>query len=335
MKRCIIAICCTVCAIGILWYRSPMRENSAVVSVKAATVTAQDIFDSVIAPGVIQENVVREIVLPVSATVKKLNVSLGDTVASGQFLFEIQPNSTAESVPALSEILNQFGITEDEAVSALGQYKVDAEKLFPSTPSVALGETQIKSPIHGIVTAINIKENQPCTGNSVAMRISNYDDLSVSAEIPELYIGSIRVGQSVSISGEALGSRNYSGIIKQISPVAKQKSSLTGSGETYVPVTISIQNEDRSLRPGYTVTTQIFTTKKKNAPTIPYHCILQDEAGRELVFIISEGRVYKKRILTGLELEDEVEVCYGLEIGDQIVENPPDSLRNGTKIALK
>jgi multidrug efflux pump subunit AcrA (membrane-fusion protein) len=56
--------------------------------------------------------------------------------------------------------------------------------------------------------------------------------------------------------------------------------------------------------------------------------------GSEKVFLIKENKVIEAPVSLGEKIGDMVEVLNGLKVGDQVVLNPPERLRNGLKIKV-
>ena len=327
----------TIITIGILWFTSPTFLALEPIPITITHAEKKDIYDSVIARGNIEEGDSQEIYLSSSAKIDQVCVSVGDSVENGQVLFEVSPAENPLAAGGnLSALLPELGdIHPEEIISVFSEYGIDAQDILSQqVPAVSSEpqEPEVRSPIAGIVTSINAKKDALLSNYQAIATVSDFSKLLVRVQIPEMYISRIQVGQSVDITGEAMEGRTYLGTVEKIYPVAKQKASLTGSGETVVDTMIRIINPDELLKPGYSVSAKIYTQKKSGALTIPYDCVWQDDQNRELVFVEQDGQVYKKRIQTGLELEKEIEVVRGLEKDDAVVLSPPKELKNGTKV---
>lgn len=329
-------IAVTVLIISVMWFSSPAFNAADPISVTVTTPEIKDIYDSVISKGSIEDGNAREIRVAASSEVRDVFVEVGDTVEAGQALFEIEPATEAigdlsSVIPALSGmdyervklLMEEYGINPEEYLSEI--------PAFNPTSSKPAGESRITSPISGVITQLNAKENSIISGFRAAAVVSDLSKLYVRVQIPELYIDRIKKGQEVDITGDAF-SRTYRGKVEKIHPIATKKSSLTGSGETVVDTLVSISNPDGGLKPGYSVNAKIYTQKKASAVTIPYTCILQDEENSESVFVIKNGIARKVKIRTGLELDDEIEVTRGLDGSEKIVLSPPPQLVNGGNV---
>ncbi len=335
-NRSIFTISVTALIIFVMWLSSPSFNKKPPIGVTAINPEIKDIYDSVISKGSVEDGDAREIRVAASSHVKDVYIEVGDSVEAGQVLFNVIP-SPRQPVADISSLIPEVAEIDYEAIELLiKEYGIDPEEylgqMLPAfNASEEQTESEIKSPISGVVTKLDAKENGTISGYRAAAVVSDLSKLYVRVEIPELYINRIKKGQEVDITGDAF-TKTYRGKVEKIYPTATKKTSLTGGGETVVDTLISITNPDGRLKPGYSVNAKIYTQKKKSAVTVPYSCILQDEKNNESVFVIKNGAIYRKNIITGLELDDEIEVTHGLSGAEKIVLSPTLQLEHGDKI---
>ena len=341
MKRGILCMILTAAIIGGMWLASPRRafQNRPVVSVSAAA--SKNIYDSVLARGSVEEGAARKIRLGHDARVDALHVRVGDSVAEGELLMQVSEAEAGESgvesvlalLPALTE--NQDALARVASLPEDMDYSAALAEFY--TPRATSEEfmPDVTAPISGVVTALSVQEGDVASGQSVVAAISDFHALQIRVRVPELYIQKVRVGQPAEITGEAFSQTPYRAVVAQISPTAKQKTSLTGSGETCVEVLLTINEEETVLRPGYSVSAKIYTENHENAVIVPYTSVQQDEEGREFVFLEQDGALSKRAIRTGLELDNEVEILAGIQAGERVVIDPSDALAHGAAVRVR
>lgn len=299
------------------------------ISVKVITAKKKDVYNSVVTSGTVSDNGIYNVVFSEDSTIEEVYVALGKRVKEGELLLTRQITS---EYPAF--FAKEFSGFAEQVVSAISQVGIQLETEF-FVPTISYQQTTIKSPINGVITELNVQPKQPVNGFTVVAQISDYSAREVVVELPELYLSSVALGQDVTITGDAFPEKKYNGKVIYIANEAKEKNHLMGSSEVYVPVRISITDADVQLKPGYRVSARICTEKRKNAIVIPYQCIFQDQAGKEIVYVIKDDTIYRKRIITGLELPKETEVLYGLNEGDIVVESPEETWKNGQKVVAQ
>jgi HlyD family secretion protein len=62
---------------------------------------------------------------------------------------------------------------------------------------------------------------------------------------------------------------------------------------------------------------------------------VRTENDRTVVFVVREDRVERRAVRTGLEQGDVVEVLSGVSAGEQVVINPPATLKDGDRIRIE
>jgi hypothetical protein len=142
--------------------------------------------------------------------------------------------------------------------------------------------------------------------------------------VGERDIRKVQTGQRAALSGSAFDDDIYTATVNQMADTAHTVT-VGLITETVVDLRLSINNPDGNLRSGYTTNAEIAVSPEKNALTIPYDAILQDDGG-EYVYILEQssadsslGVIRKRSILTGKELPDAVEVLSGLTEADKVV----------------
>ena len=325
MKTKIFCVLFTIIIISILWIKSPLRADRNIPLVDVTVPQKSDIYDSVIASGNIKEGKIKTIRLSHTAKIGEVMVSVGDRVKAGDIILEA--TQTEAAVDNIQSVMNL--LPDPSSIESIEDFYIpqDVIKITEETQNIL-------SPIDGVVTKVDVKKDDVALGQFPIITVSDFDELFVQASVSELYIKNIAVGQNAQITGEAFGGKTYLATVSEISPVAKQKFSLTGSGETTVDVLLKINSKNTSLRPGYTVNVKIVTDRHKNALTLPYSCVIQ-EGNREFVYVVKNNAAYKKAVRCGFELEDKIEICSGITSKDKVILNPTKEIFHKTAVKIK
>ncbi len=300
----------------------PKAIDKPPLTVKTMTPSRKDIHDYINVSGKIKEGNKRNIYVSKPGKITKIYVNSGDTVSAGDVLAEIVPLFAED----LQRYTHELGSDEILTVLANWGFEMDFEPEDITRIMLKDEPTQIISPINGTVTAVNIEKDNVATPFLKIISVSDFDNLYVSANIPEVYSLKISENDRVKISAAAFGTKTYNGKIENISPVVKYIPSLTGNGQSYIEARISIDNPTALIRPGLNINAKITAETKKDALTLPYECIMQDDKNREYVFCIKNGIVKKRFIISGYELEGEVEIKSGLTAVDKVILNPNDEI---------
>jgi len=208
--------------------------------------------------------------------------------------------------------------------------KLEIEKLKDT-----LEKHTIRSPITGTVVDMNIAESGIVESHVPLMLIQDMDQLEIITEMNEYDASKIKVGNPVTITGDAFGEKTYNGTIKFIGQIAKSVETGQGS-ENVIEVKVEIKNIDKTLKPGLSAKLDILTDSKKDVLVLPYEAIFTKKNGEKVVFTVQDGIVKEHRIQTGVESDLTVEIiATDLKENDRVIINPTENLKDGDRVIEK
>ena len=188
-----------------------------------------------------------------------------------------------------------------------------------------LNNYTITSPISGTVISKEVKAGDTVSNTAGSTSLCTIYDLSylqMTMNVDELEILSIKEGQRVTITADAISDRTFTGVVTSVS-----KAGTTAGGTTTYPVTIRI-DDTGDLLPGMNATAEITTASTENALSIPnaavvrgnYVLVTKDSpsaANANPSMTAPEGYVSVK-VTTGTSDDDYIAVTSGLQEGDTV-----------------
>ena len=260
-------------------------------------------------------------------------------LASARFDYQHQQTVTATTSGTVSAVCVKEGtaVAANTAIVQLSgtelsrQVQSAADSLLNAQLSMSDTEKQmenytITSPISGTVIQKNVKAGDTVgTDTASSETLCTIYDLSyqeMTLNVDELEILSIKEGQNVTITADAISDRTFTGVVTSVSAAG-----TTTGGTTTYPVTIRI-DDTGDLLPGMNATAEIEVSSAENALTIPngavvrgnYVLVTKDSPSAVNAvqdMTAPDGYVYVK-ITTGTSDNDSIEVTGGLQEGDTI-----------------
>ena len=92
--------------------------------------------------------------------------------------------------------------------------------------------------------------------------------------------------------------------------------------ETVVETLIAIKDPDEKIKSGFTASVDITTTQPLKIAVIPYECVLQNGEGEEYVLVVTNGVAEEKKIKTGIETEEGIQIISGIKYDDKVIVSP-------------
>jgi HlyD family secretion protein len=235
-----------------------------------------------------------------------------------------------------------------------------------------LSKATIRSPMNGIVTALNSELGERVVGTATMagttiMTISDLSVMDAEIEISETDITYVKINDTADIEVDAYPDRLIKGVVYEISNSAKSKG--TGTQEQIINFIVKVRILDTSveLKPGMSCNADIKVQSKSDILTVPIQCITaRDETKKELeekkenedVTRVSEEKITKKEkpreivfvldettskakivpVKTGISDTKYIEITEGLKPGDVIIKGPYKAisreLEEGTKVKV-
>jgi RND family efflux transporter MFP subunit len=190
-----------------------------------------------------------------------------------------------------------------------------------------MGNATIYSPIDGRVTAVSDNPSVAVAGNVLAT-IQQMTPLVATFAIPEMYIQALQGAKqngTLKVSVIAASGESETG---ELTYLATAKDPSTGS----YTAKITFNNNKNLFVPGEFYHVRISTPQEVSQITVPKTAVKTKDSG-DFVYIVNDsGLADARSILTGDEEDGRVVILDGLEEGDKIVQDPPDSLEIGMKV---
>ena len=183
-------------------------------------------------------------VADVAGTVAAISVSEGDWVDKNQTILTLTSQTLSDQVQSASESLRNAEISYDKQTEQLDDYTITA-------------------PITGTIVDKYYNAGEISEANQVMCTIYDLSYLTMTLSVDELDISDIAVGQTVSVTADAVEGQTYTGVVTKVSVAGTS----TGSATTY-PVTIRIDETD-GLLPGMSVDATIELDSAENVLAIP------------------------------------------------------------------
>jgi membrane fusion protein (multidrug efflux system) len=217
--------------------------------------------------------------------------------------------------------------TEVQYLSA--KNNLDALNRKLSTVREQIAQTIIKSPINGIVDAVNIKIGQTVAPGMPVFRVVNFNKLKVKAEVAEAFISKIKPGDMVEIHFPDLNKFittkiDYSG--QSIDPLNRTFN-----------VEVFLDEEEKDLHPNTIAVLKIADYVKDSTITLPVK-IVQTTPEGSYVFLATnrDGKLVaeKRTVTVGRNYNGIMEITAGLQGGEPVITSGFQDLADGQLVKL-
>ena len=244
-----------------------------------------------------------------SGTVAALCVQPGAVVGAGSNIIQLTSDNLERQVEQAADNLRSAELSVEDAENTLDNYTITA-------------------PISGTIIQKNVQAGETVGNESAAASttpmciIHDLRYLEMTLNVDELQILSMKEGQDVRITADAIPDKTFEGVVTNVSSAG-----TTTSGTTTYPVTIRIDDYGELL-PGMNATAEIEVASADNALSIPNAAVIRGNyvlvtadspsaANADPSMTAPEGYVYVK-VETGISDNDYIQITSGLTEEDTV-----------------
>lgn len=253
-------------------------------------------------------------------------VKIGDYVTKGQRIATIDNSILRNSMQEV-EIQLETAKTIFERQKNLWDQKIGTEVQYIQAKSAVEslerrintlksqdGLNVVLAPISGVVDEVRLKAGEIAAPGIGIVRIVNFSDLKVVANVPDTYAGTISKGDMVKIK--------FPDLQKEISAKLSYVSQTINQVSRTFAVEAKVPNFDKALKPNLTAIMNVNDQSKGAAIVITESFVQNTEQGSIVYVAETEGnkKVARAKVVkTGLSYDGKIEIISGLSTGDLLI----------------
>lgn len=233
--------------------------------------------------------------------------------------------------------LVRIGPRKEQIEAARGQ--VEQARGLVAFYETQLANTVIRAPVTGTILERAVEKGEFVTTSFVGERgakgyvvsLADLGDLEVELDINQNDFARLTPRQRAIVTTDAYPDRKYDGVLDQISPEANRQKAT-------VQVKVKILNPDEYLRPEMNASVAFLAQQRSasaSAPAQPIVLVPTSAVRGDSIFIYYEGRAVERKVKTGSVTPQGLRIEGGLTGGEDVIVNPPESLKNGEKVRVK
>ena len=304
--------------------------DAARIGVTFATATTGSLAQEIRTVGqiTVDETRVSTIALKVDGFVDALHVSsIGQSVRRGEPLLSIY---SPMLVTAQEELLLARRLVSDvaggtpDAIRGAEELLTSARRrlLYWDVPESEIariertGEVRrvitFTAPASGFVVEKAVFPGQRVMAGEVLFKLADLSIVWVEGQVFEQDLASVRTGQAVEVTVDAVPSERWKGRVAYVYPTLDAEARTTR-------VRVQLGNSGLRLKPGMYATLQITGVARGSAVIVPRSAVLST-GQRSLVFVRrSDGMLEPREVAVGLATDDRMEIRHGLANGETVI----------------
>ena len=188
---------------------------------------------------------------------------------------------------------------------------------------------KVYAPFDGVVTARNIDTGQlidPGAGKEL-FHLQAIQTLRVYANLPQVDTNNVKRGSKIDLTFAEHAGKTYQGTL------ARTSDSIDPASRTLL-VEIDVDNRGGELLPGSLAQVHFKTPSAGPSFIVPAAAIIFRKEGLRVGLVVNGDIAHLVPVVIGEDDGANVKIVTGLSAGDQVIQDPPDSLIEGEKVAV-
>ncbi len=216
------------------------------------------------------------------------------------------------------------GLTNIEQIDNL-KFETEVLKSTLDQAKMNLSFTRIKAPFDGVVVKRMVKIGNLIQNATAVFEVIDFNSLQAKIDVPEHQWNIMKEGLEVQFQFDAIPNKMVIGEVIRVSPVID---SASGTFE----VTVSINNEDMSLRPGLFAKANIVYDQKSDVVLVDKNAIIREDELAYVYVLEDESNINKTEVSLGYEMPDSFEIVTGLTIDQEVITTGKNNLTPDAKV---
>lgn len=314
-------------------------QTKTAVTIRAAEVRLRSVEEAIEVNGSLASPEEATLAAAVEGVLVELKADLGDAAAKGQVLARINPEEYRfklnQAVAVFDQAKSNLKHGEDLAkggiisASSLEDLQVAAARAQADADLARkkFDDSELRAPFAGAVakrlaaTGDYLKVGQPLF--QFVMR----NPLKFAAEVPEKYLGQVRLGSSLTLTVDALPGQHFSGKVSRKAPAVNPQSRAFS-------IEVRIDNGKGVLSPGTFALGRLQVGTQAQALVVPENA-LTSFAGVTKVFVLEGTRIHERAVSVERHLPDGSVVVKGdLKPGDRVATSSLGRLGEGVEVLV-
>ena len=226
----------------------------------------------------------------------------------------------------------QAGVTGAESA-------IRAAEAALTSSEVAVEYTNIRAPFDGVVLTKDANAGDIVTPFGAVMNakasvvtIADMTSLQVEADVSESNLEKVRGGQPCEIQLDAIPEKRFRGVVHMIVPTADR---------TKASVLVKVRFLEKHPRVLPEMSAKVAFLERAVQPEeerprimLPAAALVNRD-GSQSVFLVEQDEAREVKVRTGARIGELVEVIEGVKPGDKVAVNPPENIKNGSKISVE
>lgn len=220
-----------------------------------------------------------------------------------------------------------MGAAAEQAAAA----RVEAQKAAVTRAEIAVEKCDIHAPFDGVVADLFVEVGEWTLPGKVAVKLIDPGHLYVRAELDEVDLAGVRVGQPARVTLDPYKQRRLAATVTRVAPYVSEVQEQNRTIEIELELAGGL--EGLALKHGTSADVEVVLREERGVLRIPSQALLE---GNRVLVAAPDGRARLRALGIGLRNWEYAQVLTGLAEGDPVIVSlESEQLKEGVRIREK
>lgn len=195
--------------------------------------------------------------------------------------------------------------------------------------TVALrAEAVLKAPIDGYVTGRTMDVGTTVSPGQMILTVQEFREVWATIPVPEEISRLVKVGQSATVSCDAVPGKIFPGRVVQLNPSADPSS-------RQFTVRVLVNNAANTIKPGMFTRVHLTTERQDASLVVPKEAVQLRPEGSYVIVVGADKHVTLRTVVTGTSDTNYIALLEGVKRGETVVILSASALKEGQEVKIE
>jgi len=234
--------------------------------------------------------------------------------------------SQATRLAAAKEQLKMLEAGPTKTALAVQQAVLDEAEARLALEKVKLAECVIEAPFSGTVMKVYVRPGDMAAAKSRLIEMADLSSVVVRFAVPEAFTAQVHTGMPLEARLDAYPEKVFNGRVARVYPDIDRRI-RTRTVEAKIAGIPEVM-------PGMFARLTLKLKQADDAVVVPLAALITTPEGGKVVFVVKDGKALRRKVKTGIEASDRIQLLEGVNPGDKVIISGHKDLKDGMDVRV-
>jgi membrane fusion protein (multidrug efflux system) len=234
-------------------------------------------------------------------------------------------SQTAQLVAA-KEQLKMLEAGPTRTALAVQQAALDEAEARLALEKAKLAECVIEAPFSGTVMKVHVRPGDMAAAKARLIEVADLSSGVMRFAVPEAFTAQVHTGMALEARLDAYPDKVFNGRVIRVYPDIDRRI-RTRTVEAKIAGILDVM-------PGMFARLILKLRQVDDAVVVPLAALVTTPEGDKVVFVVKDGKALRRKVKTGIEASDRIQVLEGINSGDKVIVSGHKELKDGVDVRV-